>query len=481
MLALTRTAGAHRRLRGAALAATIGLAITPGWASAQIRSPERFQRLAREMYEELIEINTSHSVGNTTTAAEAMRARLLAAGFLPEDVVVMGPREDRGNLVARLRGRSTGLKPILLLSHLDVVEADPADWTLPPFELIERDGTFYGRGTSDDKDETALHVATLIRLKEEGYVPERDIIVAATAGEEGGGFNGVRWLLENHRELIDAAFALNEGGGGLLDEQGKRIANTVQASEKKSQNFQVEVTNPGGHSSRPRPDNAISELAQALTGIAAHQFPVRLNEVTREYLRRSVDIEAPEIGAAMRALLANERDERAIAVLARDPRLNSILRTTCVATMLEGGHATNALPQRARATVNCRMLPDEDPAFVLRSLQQAAAKAPTARVTTGNSARNTPPSALVPEVLAPVERITEQLWPGVPVVPVMSTGATDGASLRTAGIPTYGISGLFYGETFSHGMNERIPVNSFYEGQEFLYRLAKAMTSGAQP
>jgi acetylornithine deacetylase/succinyl-diaminopimelate desuccinylase-like protein len=463
--------------RTAWLVLLIALATLPADLLAQERnrSPERYQRLVREIFKELVEINTTHSVGNNTEAAEAMRKRLLAAGFPEEDVVVVEPAPRKGNLVARLRGRSTGQKPILLLAHLDVVEAKPEDWTLPPFELIERDGTFYGRGTADDKDEAAIYVANLIRMKQEKYVPDRDIIVALTADEEGGTNNGVEWLLENRRELIDAAFALNEGGGGIL-EDGKRVANTVQAAEKKYQDFTLEVTNPGGHSSRPRKDNAIYELSQALARIGQHEFPVRLNEVTRAHLLRSAEAAEPQVAAAMRRLLEDEADAAAIAVLSQDPRLNSTLRTTCVATMLNGGHAPNALPQRATANVNCRMLPDEDPAEVQRTLERVAG-VEALRVTTERPARNSPPSPLTPEVLRPVERITSQMWPGVPVLPTMSTGATDGLYLRNAGIPVYGISGLFYGDTFAHGMNERIPVDSFYEGQEFLYRLVKALSS----
>ncbi|HEX7088519.1 MAG TPA: M20/M25/M40 family metallo-hydrolase [Longimicrobiales bacterium] len=460
----------------AALLAAISVLVGPP-ASAQEgnRSPERWQRLAREILEELVEINTTNSEGDNTAAAEAMRRRLLAAGFPEEDVVVVEPMPRKGNLVARLRGRGTGGEPILLLAHIDVVEADPADWTLPPFELIERDGMFYGRGTADDKDEAAIYIANLIRLKAEGYVPDRDIIVALTADEEGGPANGVSWLLENRRELIDAALALNEGGGGIV-EDGRRVANTVQAAEKKYLDFTLEVTNPGGHSSRPREDNAINELALALTRIAVHRFPVRLNEVTRAYLQRSADQAEPELADAMRRLLADETDTMAIRVLSADDRLNAMLRTTCVATMLSGGHAPNALPQRARANVNCRLLPDEDPAEVQRTLERVAA-VPTLRITPVDEAKDSPPSPLTEEVLGAIERVTAELWPGVPVVPTMSTGATDGLYLRNAGIPVYGVSGLFYGETFAHGMNERIPVEAFYEGQEFLYRLVKLLSS----
>lgn len=432
------------------------------------------QRLARELLAELVAINTTHSVGSTTQAAEAMRARLLAAGFAAEDVLVLGPSPRKGNLVARLRGRDQSAKPILLLAHIDVVEANAEDWTLPPFELIEKDGTFYGRGTADDKDEAAIYVANLIRMKREGFVPERDIVVALTADEEGGTENGVQWLLANRRALIDAEYALNEGGGGLLEE-GRRLLNGVQASEKKYQNFVVEATNPGGHSSQPRPDNAIYELASALSRIGAHNFPVRLNEVTREFFRRSASTVDPATGAAMRRIAQNPADASAAAALSKTARYNSMLRTTCVATLLNGGHAPNALPQRARATVNCRILPDESAGAVGAALQRVAGT--SVKVTADGEAVDSPPSPLDPRVLGPIERVTRELWGDVPVIPTMSTGATDGLFLRNAGIPVYGVSGLFYGETFAHGMNERIPVQSFYEGQEFLYRLVKLLAA----
>jgi acetylornithine deacetylase/succinyl-diaminopimelate desuccinylase-like protein len=319
--------------------AMIAVALTTGGARAQERSLTRYEAMAREILAELVAINTTASVGDNTAAAQAMRSRLLAAGFPEADVQVLGPGPRKGNLVARLRGRNTGLEPILLLSHLDVVEADSADWTLPPFQLIERDGTFYGRGVADDKDEVAFHVVTLIRMKEEGFVPNRDIILAATADEEGGGSNGVRWLLQNHRELVGAELTINEGGGGAV-EDGRKVSNTVQAAEKKTTNFTVEATNPGGHSSLPRDDNAIYDLAQALIGIAQHRMPVRLNEVSRAHFERSAPLVSPELGAAMRALVTSESDAQAIAVLEKDPRYNSMMRTTCVATMLDGGHAS---------------------------------------------------------------------------------------------------------------------------------------------
>jgi acetylornithine deacetylase/succinyl-diaminopimelate desuccinylase-like protein len=445
-------------------------------ASAQTTSPEEYRALARSLLAELVSINTTESSGSTTRAAEAMRAHLLAEGFAAEDVVVIEPAERKGNLVARLRGSNRSLRPILLLAHIDVVEADPADWTLPPFELVERDGTFYGRGTADDKDEAAIYVANLIRMKREGFVPQRDIIVALTADEEGGPVNGVQWLLEHHRELIDAEYALNEGGGGVL-EHGRRIANAVQASEKKYQNYTVEATNPGGHSSQPRDDNAIYDLARALTRIGEHRFAVRLNEVTREYFTRAAALVDPATGAAMRGIVADAADAAAVRVLQAEPRYNSMLRTSCVATLLSGGHAPNALPQRARANVNCRILPDESPDDVLAELQRVAGDAVT--VTADDRAVDSPPSPLDPRVLEPIERVTRELWGDVPVLPTMSTGATDGLYLRNAGIPVYGVSGLFYGETFAHGMNERIPVQAFYEGQEFLYRLVKLLSADA--
>jgi acetylornithine deacetylase/succinyl-diaminopimelate desuccinylase-like protein len=439
--------------------------------------PERYRALARDLLEELVGINTTHSSGDNTRAAEAMRARLLAAGFAEEDALVLAPAPRKGNLVARLRGRNPDLAPLLLLAHIDVVEADPDDWTLPPFELVEQDGVFYGRGTADDKDEATIHVANLIRLKEEGFVPERDIVVALTADEEGGSHNGVAFLLAEHRELVDAALVINEGGGGILDDRGRRVANTVQAAEKKFQNVRLEAANPGGHSSRPRPDNAIVELSRALVRIGGHAFPVRLNEVTREHLRRSAEFAPPDEAAAMRALLADERDEAAAAILSRDPRMNALLRTTCTPTLLDGGHAANALPQRATANVNCRLLPDEDPDHV-RQVLESVADEPSVTATLSGRARNSPPSPLTAELMGAVESVSGEMWPGVPVVPTMSTGATDALYFRNEGIPVYGVSGLFYGETGAHGMNERIPVQSFYEGQEFLYRLVRRLSDG---
>jgi acetylornithine deacetylase/succinyl-diaminopimelate desuccinylase-like protein len=434
------------------------------------------QELARELLKELIEIDTTDSVGDNTAAAQAMANRLLAAGFPAEDVHVLAPVERKGNLVARYRGRDSGREPLLLLAHIDVVEADPADWTLPPFTFIEEDGYYYGRGTTDDKDEAAIHIANFIRMKEEGFQPDRDIIVALTADEEGGPNNGVQWLLENHRELIDAEYALNEGGGGSM-KNGRRISNGVQASEKVYQTFTLEVTNPGGHSSLPVKDNAIYHLADALVRIRNHDFPVSLNEVTQIFFERTAEIADGELAGAMRGVMQSPPDPAAIALLSEIPYYNSRLRTTCVATRLDAGHADNALPQRARATVNCRVLPGESIDAVQNTLETVIGndQISFARV---NEATPSPPSPLTPEMLGAIESITEEMWPGVPVIPIMSTGATDGLYLRNAGVPVYGVSGLFrdIDDNRSHGQNERILIESYFDGLEFLYQLTTTLS-----
>ena len=440
---------------------------------------EPHQQLALDLFRELIEIDTTHSSGSSTAAAEAMAARLHAAGYTEEDVLVLEEVPGKGNLLARLRGADPELAPILLLAHLDVVEADPDDWSVPPFTFLERDGYFYGRGTTDDKDECAIHVANLIRWREDGFVPQRDVIVALTADEEAGPHNGVVWLVAEHRDRIDAAFALNEGGGGALKD-GERLANYVQASEKIYQSFALEVTNPGGHSSLPERENAIYRLSRALLAIGEHEFPVRLNEVTRLYLGRSSTLQKPELAAAMRGVLRDPPDPAAIAILAEIPRYNARLRTTCVATQVDAGHAENALPQRARATVNCRILPDGTQEQVEATLREVIddPQVTLTRMTDAHSIAS-PPSPLTPEVLAAIEATTEELWPGVPVIPSMSTGATDGLFLRAAGIPVYGVSGIFgdVDDVRAHGRDERILVTSFFEGQEFLYRLVMRLST----
>lgn len=451
------------------------------WSSvlaAQDRPPRtRWETQARAFLKELTEINTTHSVGDSHAAAEAMAKRMREAGWPAQDVIVVKNGDRKGNLVVRYRGRNPAKKGVLLLSHLDVVEADPKDWTLPPFQFIEKDGVFYGRGVADDKDEGAMHLTILLRMKAEGYVPERDIVVALTADEEGGPQNGVEYILKQRPELFaNIEFGFNEGGGGRV-EAGKKISNDVQASEKKVANFTIEATNSGGHSSVPRPDNAIYQLSAALSRIGGYHFPVKLNEVTREYFRRQASLVSPEVGAAMRRVVANERDSAAAAVISRDPSNNSRLRTTCVATMLTGGHAENALPQRATATVNCRILPDETTELT-RARLVAAINDSGVTVTVKRSAPDSPPSPLEATLLRTMEQTTQELWPGLPVVPTMSTGATDAVYLRNAGVPVYGVTGLFYAGPNAHGMNERIEAAAFYDGLEFMYRLVKRVTAG---
>jgi acetylornithine deacetylase/succinyl-diaminopimelate desuccinylase-like protein len=437
--------------------------------------PEPMRQLTREIYKELVEINTTESAGNTTTAANAMAARLLAAGFPAADVQVLGPNARKGNLVARLRG--TGAKkPLLLMAHLDVVEAKREDWSVDPFTFLEKDGYFYGRGTGDDKAMAAIWIATLIRFKQEGFVPNRDLIVALTADEETGDSNGVQWLLQNHRDLIDAEIALNEGGGGAM-RKGKYLYNGVGASEKVYVTFRLETKNKGGHSSVPQKANAIYELAEGLTRIAKFDFPVKLNEVTRAYFARMATIEDGQKAADMRAL-AERDDPQAAARLSETPPYNARMRTTCVATRLEGGHADNALPQTARATVNCRVLPGEDPEAVHSKLVEVLAD-PSIEVTWIDRAKPSIPSPLTPAVMKPIADVTSEFWPGVPIMPLMATGASDGLYTRNAGIPTYGISGIFSDieDSRAHGRDERVGVQQFYEGAQFLYTLVRRLTT----
>jgi acetylornithine deacetylase/succinyl-diaminopimelate desuccinylase-like protein len=434
------------------------------------------QQLAHAIYKELIEINTTHSVGNTTKAAAAVAKRLRAAGFAARDLHLLGPTPVKGGLVARLHG-SGAQQPLLLLAHLDVVEAKREDWSVAPFKLLEQDGFFYGRGTLDDKAMAAIFVADMIRLKREHVQPNRDIILALTADEEGGPDNGVDWLLKHHRELVEAELVINEGGGGRIRE-GKYLLNGVQASEKTYTDFQLEVKNKGGHSSLPTPDNAIYRLAAGLGRLEKFAFPVELNEVTRVYFERSAKLESGQIAADMAALLHDPPDPAAVARLAEIPSYNAMLRTTCVATRLDGGHANNALPQTARANVNCRILPGHSEDEVRQTLVQVLADEQISiTVTEGGTAG--PASPLDPQLMQAVEKITEAMWPGVPAVPTMSTGATDSRYFRNAGIHAYGVSGIFVDmdDVRAHGKDERLGVKQFYEGQEFLHRLVMALAA----
>jgi acetylornithine deacetylase/succinyl-diaminopimelate desuccinylase-like protein len=436
------------------------------------------QRAAREVYEQLVEINTVDSVGSVTTAVQAMAARFRAAGFPATDIHVLVPpgKPTKGNLVVRYRGRGGSLKPILLLAHLDVVAALRSDWSRDPFELQEANGFFYGRGTADDKAMASMFVANLLRYKREGFVPARDLILALTADEEGGDANGVEFLVTKHRALIDAAYAINEGGGGTLNGTTP-LFHSVQAAEKVPVNFTLTVLNPGGHSSVPRPDNAINQLAAGLVNLARYTFPVALNAITKPFLEETAKVEKPEIAAAMRAVAANPRDSVAAAFLSRDPRYASMLRTSCVATRLGGGHAYNALPQTATANVNCRIVPtstlEEVQATIQRVVNDTAIRVTLMKETAEKF--GVAPDPIDPTLLASTLALTKQTWGDIPVIPTMSTGATDGRFLRAVGIPTYGVSGIFSqpGESNAHGRDEKLRVRSYYEGLEFLYQLVK--------
>ena len=435
------------------------------------------QRALFEIYKELVEINTADTpAGNVTKAAEAVMARLKAAGFPAADMQILGPDPKKGNLIVRVHG-SGAHKPLLLLAHLDVVDAKREDWSMDPFTFVEKDGFFYGRGTSDDKAMASQFVANLIRLKDEGFKPDRDLILALTADEEGGDFNGAEWLVKNHKDLIDAEFAINEGGGGSM-RKGKYLTNEVQASEKVYQDFHLEVTNPGGHSSLPVKDNAIYHLSAGLARLSAFEFPLELNEVTRGYFARSAEVESdPKLAADMRAVAKATPDAAAAARLSASlPYYNALMRTTCVATKLLGGHATNALPQMASANVNCRILPGVSPASVKAKLIEVLAD-PKIAVTFVDEAHPSKPSPLRPDVMSLVESLTKEMYPGAVVVPVMSTGATDGLYMRNGEIPTYGIEGTFgdMDDVRAHGKDERVGVKQYFEGLEFQYRLIKAL------
>ena len=441
--------------------------------------PEADQRLAHDIYKEIIEIKSGFTTGATTPVVQAIQTRLLAAGFSESDMFVGGPIPTKANLVVRYRGTGK-LKPILLLAHTDVVEAKREDWSLDPFVFTEKDGYYYGRGTSDDKAQVAVWVANLIRYKREGFKPDRDIIVALTADEEGGGpYNGVEWLVKNHRSLIDAEFGLNEGGRGSMV-NGHKISNEIQAGEKWYLDVRLEVRNKGGHSSQPVGDNAIYHLAGALTRLSQLSFPLKLNDITRAYFEGMAKIDTSGRSADLANVAQGDPDAMK-RIAASSPAWNSMLRTTCVATMLEGGHARNALPQLAAANVNCRIQPADSLDYVMGELKKAIADDQVAMSITEQQA-NSPGSPLRPDVLHAMTRISDQMWPGVVVLPTMSTGATDGRFLRAIGIQTYGVQG-FFGErddNRAHGRDERMKVQSFYEGQAFLYDLVKALAMAPQ-
>jgi acetylornithine deacetylase/succinyl-diaminopimelate desuccinylase-like protein len=443
-----------------------------------IASTGEQQKALFAIYKDLVETNTVHPNGDNTKAAQLAADYLRKGGFSDSDIRIVEPAPKKGNLVARMKGTGEK-KPVLLLAHIDVVDAKQEDWGTDPFKLVERDGYYYGRGTIDDKAMAAGFVHALIRLKKEGYKPKRDIILALTADEEGGTHNGVAHLLEHHRELIDAEYALNEGGAGVTRE-GKPWFHSVQGSEKMYLSFEFEATNVGGHSSRPVPDNAIYDLSRALDRLSKYQFPVKLSFSMKMFFNRVGTLTGGKQGEAMVALASGKADDSTIAALASDPTLNAQMRTTCVATRLEGGHADNALPQRAKATVNCRLLPGENPDNVMQQLQKVANPEGSAKVSVKmkGEARASPESSSEAEPYKIITQVSESMWPGVPVVPSMSAGATDGMRLRLAGIPTYGASGMFieFGENRLHGKDERIGVKAFYDTAEFLYRAVKALS-----
>jgi acetylornithine deacetylase/succinyl-diaminopimelate desuccinylase-like protein len=449
----------------------------------QAQIDDATKQLSHDIFKQLIEINTTDSVGNVSTAAEAMAQRFRDAGFSDGDLHILGPNDRKKNLVIRFHG-SGKHKPLLLIGHLDVVEARRDDWTTDPFQFVEKDGYFYGRGTQDMKDGDAIMVTTLLRFKKEGYVPDRDIILALTADEEGGTSNGVDWLIKNSRELVEAEFVLNHDGGGILAEHGKPQMMVVDASEKLYSDYQLTVTNPGGHSSLPKPDNAIYHLANGLVRLEHYQFPFELTNITRAYYERMSKIATGQRATDMAAILKNPPDMEAVARLSQDPIDNSTMHTTCVATRLNGGHANNALPQTAQANVNCRIVPGHSTDEIRQELVKVFADPKISVQELGGIGGTTnrksfAPPPLRPDVFQPLEKVVAKMWPGLPVIPDMATGASDGVYTNAAGMPTYCVSGeaIDRDDIRAHGKDERIPVASFYKGVDFYYQFLKAVTS----
>jgi acetylornithine deacetylase/succinyl-diaminopimelate desuccinylase-like protein len=465
------------------------LSIQASW-SAATQSDAVTRALAHDIFKQLIEINTTDSIGSTTEAAQAMAQRLLDAGFPKADVVVLGPNDRKGNMVARYRGKpGSKLRPLLIIGHLDVVEARRDDWTTDPFKFVEQDGYYYGRGTQDMKEDDAILVTDFIRMRKEGFVPDRDIILALTADEEGGKSNGVDWLLRNRRDLIDAEFVLNPDSGGVSMDHGKPLAVEFEATEKLYADFQVLATNPGGHSSLPKPDNAIYHVADALGVLEKSPFPFELNSVTREYFGQMAKIETGQNADDLRAILANPPDPAAIERLSKDARYNSTMRTTCVATMLSGGHAPNALPQSAEANVNCRIFPGHSQEEIRLQLVQLF-NDPKLSVRYRSDARElsdhgSDRKAMVPpplrtDVMTSLRKVAAKLWPGAPVIPNMETGSSDSIYTMSAGIPSYGISGIAVDrdDIRAHGKDERVKADSYYTAVEFYYLFLESLTTG---
>jgi len=464
--------------------AAVALAFnTVAWAAA---TPAPDELAFRDLYKQLIEINTTRSVGSCTRAAEAMRARLVAGGIPSADTQVLAPadRPKDGSLIAVLHGSDRLAKPLLLLAHIDVVEAKREDWERDPFKLVEENGWFYARGASDDKAMAAVFTDTLIRLRHEGFKPRRDIKLALTCGEETPDvFNGVKWILATQPQVLDAAFALNEGAGGELDKDGKPVALQIQAGEKVYQDFSLEAVDVGGHSSRPNKNNPIVRLSVGLAKLGAYNFPIAVNAATRGYFEAQTKLVAPEVAADMRAVLKNPPDEAAAERLwAINPAWNGALRTTCVVTEITGGHAPNALPQHVSANVNCRILPGVPIADIQKQIVAVLGDDKIHVAPTGDPGMQSPPPPLSEQIMDPVAKVAERIWPGVAIVPTMSTGATDGRYLNAAGIPTYGLSGMFQDAegSHAHGLNERIRVKSLLDGREFLYEVVQLYADEAK-
>jgi acetylornithine deacetylase/succinyl-diaminopimelate desuccinylase-like protein len=457
--------------------ASFALGMIPAAVLAQNAAPD--EAAFRSLYQELVEINSTRSSGNCTHAAEAMRARLLAAGIPASDMRIVAQPEfpNDGALLAVLRGRDRSAKPILLLAHIDVVEAKREDWQRDPFKLVEENGWFYARGASDDKAMAAVFTDTLIRFRRAGFEPRRDIKLALTCGEETPDTsNMVRWLTQNQPQALDAAFALNEGAGGELDENGRPVALQIQAGEKVYQDFLLEASDVGGHSSRPTKNNPIVRLSAGLVKLGAYNFPISLNPATRGYFEMQSKTVAPGVAADMRAVLHDPPDEAAAERLwAINPTWNGSLRTTCVVTEITGGHAPNALPQRVRANVNCRSLPGVPVAEIQNQLQRVLADDQIKISTVGEPATQAPVPPLSDKIMGPVRQVANRIWPGVAIVPTMSTGATDGRFLNASGVPTYGLSGMFHDSegSHAHGLNERIRVKSLMDGRQFLYEVVE--------
>ncbi len=466
------------RLRVAALGTLLSLLVaTPALAASAPRSPVASETLAREIFAELVGLNTTHAIGSAK-AADALAARFLAAGFPTTDVYVGGPRPDKMNIVVRLHGKGKG-SPVLYNAHLDVVEAIRETWSMDPFALTEKDGFFYGRGTVDVKNEVAILAANLIRLKREGYTPERDIILFFNTDEEtGGDANGVEWMLKEHRPLIEAGLVINHDAGKAQALHGEKLWNTIQTAEKVYATYSLTTAGAGGHSSLPPRDNAIARLARALAKLDAYQFPVRFSDTTRQYLEAVSGRVGVETAVAVRSLLANPTDAVALDKLRDAPVINAQVHSTCPVTVLQGGQSESALPMRAKATIQCRLLPDEKPDEVLATLKRVIDD-PTVEIGVVWAPVPSPAATLDRAVVAKVEKVTDEMWPGLKLVPVMSSGASDSVYFRRAGLQTFGVSGTFVEESDlrAHGRDERVGVNEFFESLEFSYRLIRSLAA----